>query len=70
VLALFRFSAIFYGIADRARSGSATSENAAEVGLLARRFAERAREAISGEANPMEFGESVMQVCKTLSQRD
>ncbi len=46
VFALFRFSVIFLGISDRAKSGTASSRNAAEVGLLAAKFAERARQAI------------------------
>lgn len=46
VFALFRFAVIFYGIADRARLGTAASENAAEVGPLASKFAQRAYEAI------------------------
>jgi aminoglycoside phosphotransferase (APT) family kinase protein len=49
VFALFRFAVIFVGIADRARVGSAASDNAAEVGGLAINFAERALELI-GEA--------------------
>lgn len=44
--ALFRFAVIFVGIADRARSGSAASANAAALAPLARRFAERALEVI------------------------
>lgn len=43
--ALFRFAVIFVGIADRARSGSATAANAAEVAPLATSFAIRALEA-------------------------
>ncbi len=46
VFALFRFSVIFVGIADRARSGTAASQEAARVGPLAVRFAERAEAAI------------------------
>lgn len=46
VFALFRFAVIFVGIADRARSGSAASANAAALAPLARRFAERALEII------------------------
>ncbi len=42
VFALFRFAVIFYGIADRAKSGTAVSANAAEIGSLAERFAARA----------------------------
>lgn len=42
VFALFRFAIIFVGIADRARTGNASAENADEVGMLAGRFAERA----------------------------
>ncbi|HTN97090.1 MAG TPA: phosphotransferase family protein [Nordella sp.] len=48
VFALFRFAVIFVGIADRARSGSAASANAAALAPLARRFAERALEIIEG----------------------
>jgi len=40
--ALFRFAAIFVGIADRARKGNAASSEAADLGPLAARFAERA----------------------------
>jgi aminoglycoside phosphotransferase (APT) family kinase protein len=40
--ALFRFSVIFVGIADRARAGSAASAEAASLGPLAERFAGRA----------------------------
>lgn len=43
--ALFRFSVIFVGIADRARAGSAASKEAASLGPLADRFAIRALEA-------------------------
>lgn len=43
--ALFRFAVIFVGIADRARTGSAASDEAAELGPLAERFAIRALEA-------------------------
>lgn len=43
--ALFRFSVIFVGIADRARSGNAASSEAHELGPLAERFAKRALEA-------------------------
>jgi len=45
--ALFRFSVIFVGIADRARAGSAASREAATLGPLAERFAIRALEAAS-----------------------
>ena len=45
--ALFRFSAIFVGIADRARGGNATSKEAAELGPLAARFAGRALDIIA-----------------------
>lgn len=44
--ALFRFAVIFVGIADRARAGSAASEDAATLWPLAERFARRALEAI------------------------
>ena len=43
--ALFRFAVIFVGIADRARAGSAASDEAAELGPLAERFAIRAVQA-------------------------
>lgn len=43
--ALFRFSVIFVGIADRARAGNANSDEAADLAPLAKRFAERALEA-------------------------
>ncbi|MBU3031368.1 phosphotransferase family protein [Paracoccus marinaquae] len=39
--ALFRFAAIFVGIADRARCGNATSAEAAKLAPLAERFAQR-----------------------------
>lgn len=38
---LFRFAVIFVGIADRARQGTAVGDNAAQLGRLAARFAER-----------------------------
>ncbi|MGB8622750.1 MAG: phosphotransferase family protein [Paracoccaceae bacterium] len=47
--ALFRFSVIFVGIADRARAGSAASDEAARLAPLAERFAIRATEVIAGE---------------------
>ena len=43
--ALFRFSVIFVGIADRARAGSAASDNAESLAPLAEKFAIRALEA-------------------------
>jgi len=43
--ALFRFSVIFIGIADRVRAGNANSEEAGDLGPLAERFGERALEA-------------------------
>ncbi|PXW82699.1 aminoglycoside phosphotransferase (APT) family kinase protein [Ruegeria sp. P4] len=46
--ALFRFAAIFVGIADRARSGNAASEEAARLAPLAERFAIRALDVIHG----------------------
>lgn len=49
VFALFRFAVIFVGIADRARAGNAASADAGEVGALALRFAERARQVVSGD---------------------
>lgn len=45
--AMFRFAVIFVGIADRARAGSAASDEAASLGALAPRFAARAREVIA-----------------------
>jgi aminoglycoside phosphotransferase (APT) family kinase protein len=42
VFALFRFSVIFVGIADRARAGTAADANAARTGRLAVNFARRA----------------------------
>lgn len=44
--ALFRFSVIFVGIADRARAGTAASDTAAAVSHLARNFARRALDII------------------------
>ena len=49
--ALFRWAAIFEGIAFRAKSGNANSENAAEVGKLAAVFARQAATLIEQE-NP------------------
>jgi aminoglycoside phosphotransferase (APT) family kinase protein len=46
VFALFRLTAIFEGIAARAKSGTQASDNAAEVGKLSRRFARRAIDTI------------------------
>ena len=46
--AMFRFAVIFVGIAERARTGSAASPEAASLGALAPRFAARAREVIAG----------------------
>lgn len=39
--AMFRFAAIFVGVADRARSGNAASDKAADLAPLAGRFAQR-----------------------------
>lgn len=47
--ALFRFAVIFVGIADRARAGNAASDEAARIGPLAIRFAERAWQVIRQE---------------------
>lgn len=44
--ALMRWAVIFEGIAARARSGNASSDNAAEVGPLSRAFARRGLETI------------------------
>ncbi|HEX5867622.1 MAG TPA: phosphotransferase family protein [Beijerinckiaceae bacterium] len=44
--ALFRFAVIFEGIAARAKAGTATAANAAEVAHLSRNFAERAVDVI------------------------
>ena len=46
--ALFRFAVVFEGIAARARAGSASASNAAEVGPLAKAFARRAIEVLDG----------------------
>jgi aminoglycoside phosphotransferase (APT) family kinase protein len=48
VFALFRFAMIFVGIADRARIGTASAANAAEVARLAGRFGQRAVDIIEG----------------------
>lgn len=45
--ALFRFAVIFVGIADRARAGNASGEEAATLGPLARSFARRGLEAVA-----------------------
>jgi aminoglycoside phosphotransferase (APT) family kinase protein len=45
--ALFRLAVIFEGIAARARTGAASSDNAAEVGRLSAVFARRAIEALA-----------------------
>jgi aminoglycoside phosphotransferase (APT) family kinase protein len=47
-MSLFRVAVIFEGIAARAKSGSASAANAADVGLLSAAFARRAVEAIDG----------------------
>lgn len=52
--ALYRFSVIFVGIADRARAGSASDPGAASLGPLARRFARRGLEIT--EARPLAPG--------------
>ncbi|WBU52975.1 phosphotransferase family protein [Paracoccus sp. SCSIO 75233] len=44
--AMFRFSVIFVGIADRVRAGNAAAENADKLGPLAERFAILSEEAI------------------------
>ena len=46
--ALFRFAVIFVGIAERARTGTAASQEAAALGPLAARFAARGLEVIRG----------------------
>jgi len=51
VFALFRFAVIFVGIADRARAGSASAENAAELAPLAERFGQRAMEIIERQSH-------------------
>ena len=53
VFALFRFAVIFVGIADRARAGNAAGDNAADVGPLAERFAERALEIVEGRTHAL-----------------
>ena len=52
--AMFRFAVIFVGIADRARSGSAASSEAASLGVLAPRFAARARDVIASASSSAE----------------
>jgi aminoglycoside phosphotransferase (APT) family kinase protein len=47
-MALFRLAVIFEGIAARAKSGSASSANAAEIGRLSAAFAHHAVEVIDG----------------------
>jgi hypothetical protein len=42
VFALFRFAAIFAGIADRAAKGTAVAQDAQDKGRLAEAFARRA----------------------------
>ena len=49
--ALFRLAVIFEGIAARALSGNAVSDNAAEVGELSQAFARRAVEFLDGSAD-------------------
>jgi aminoglycoside phosphotransferase (APT) family kinase protein len=51
VLALFRLAVIFEGIAARARSGSAASADAAEVGGLSAVFARRAIKRAEGDTD-------------------
>lgn len=51
--AFMRWSVIFAGIAARAVQGTATSQNAAQVGLLAAAFAERGMEAIETSIPPL-----------------
>lgn len=53
--ALFRFSVIFIGIADRARAGNAASQEAAKLGPLAVRFAERAWQAACSDNDESTF---------------
>ncbi len=52
--ALFRFAVIFVGIADRARQGNASGEDAARLGPLAARFARRGLDVVSS-AQPSRF---------------
>jgi hypothetical protein len=47
-MSLFRLAVIFEGIAARAKSGSATSANAADVGRLSSALARHAIEVIDG----------------------
>ena len=49
--ALYRFSVIFVGIADRARDGSAADANADTLGPLAERFALRGLEIAKGKSS-------------------
>lgn len=48
--AMFRFAAIFVGIADRTRSGNAASDEAADLAPLAERFAQRGLDIVNGAA--------------------
>jgi hypothetical protein len=48
VFALFRFSVIFIGVADRARAGNAADADAARLAPMAGRMAARAHEIIHG----------------------
>src|SRR5271170_179486 len=58
VFALFRLAVIFEGIAARARSGSAASADAAEVGELSAVFARRAMECVEGDTDSPGLRES------------
>ena len=57
--ALFRMAVIFQGIAARAASGNAVSDNAAEVGALALAFARRAVEFVDGDAEVLGMEDAV-----------
>lgn len=48
---------IFEGIATRAAAGTAASDNAGEVGVLAAAFARRAMEFVNGTARVTPFEE-------------
>jgi aminoglycoside phosphotransferase (APT) family kinase protein len=58
VFALFRLAVIFEGIAARARTGSAASADAAEVGELSAVFARRAMECVEGDTDSPGLRES------------
>ena len=62
----FRFAVILVGIADRARAGSAAGDDAAALGPLADRFANRAIEVIAGDTS--NNGGAAMIVLRAVDQ--